>query len=616
MTVPELTLELPAQPAARDLRTPVTFTAVAVVLAPIAYMAMFSIFQAYDDEGYFLITLKNYSSGHPLFTEALPIYGPFFYEVMGGLFRVLGLPLSLDTGRFVTVGVWLIASVLGGVLTQRMTRSVWLGIAGQLLTFRVLATLVNEPMQPAGLISLLLLSLMLAATARSSRPRESAAATGVIVGALLLVKVNVGVFVATAVIFAWAACLPDQWRRFALPAMALLIVALPMLLMSALLNRAWVLDLAIVTALSAAAVGVATISSRAESRPEPSGRWIALGATVTGVLCLGVAMVGGTLLDDWWNRSLLLASRFPQIFVWPVSINAGIVVWAALSLLAAIVFCGPYARSVTPRDAGLLRVSAGILMWISMIVLPAALLALPLAWVVAQVPRGRDGVPAGTYPRLLLPALAVVASLQIYPVAGTQVSVAAIGLLPLGAMSLNDGIRQLHQAGTASVDAAKPANGIVLGMLGVSVAVFLLFSLLTATEFATLAPLGLPGAQTVRLSDDKDAQLRSLVGAIKDRCGSFITYPGMNSFYFWTEQDPPAELSSEVWWLVLDSPQQQSLLDQLQSQPRLCVVKNQRMIDFWAQGRPVPSRPLVEWIGNDFLKAGSYGDYELLIRRS
>jgi len=600
----------------RPTGTVLALAAVTAVLAPVAYMAMFSAFQAYDDEGYFLITLRDYTTGHPLFTQALPIYGPFFYEVVGGVYKGLGLEPSPDAGRFMTIVVWLIASLLGGVLAHRLTRNLWLTIGAQLVTFRVLAVFVNEPMQPAGITSLLLISLMIAATFKSSRPRASAAVIGTIVGALLLTKVNVGVFAAIAVVFAWAANLPERWRRLALPLMAMLVVALPLVLMSSLLGREWVLELAIVMTLTAAALGVVTVWSRLEPGSGLSAGWLAMGGVAVVLVCLGVAAAGGSDLGLWWSKTVVLASGFPQIFNWPVTVNPGNVLWAAVSLAGAVAFCARYARAGASPATGLFRVWAGFFMWLSMIVLPAFLLALPLAWMASLAPRDDADNPTGSYSRLLLPALAVVGSLQIFPVAGTQLSLGAIGLLPLGAICMSDGIRQLRRAEKTSAALPRLANGFAPSMFAMSVAAFALFGVITVTEFAVLTPLGLPGGASVRMPAQKSAELRSLVAAIDQNCGSFITFPGMNSFYFWTVKAPPAEVTSEVWWLVLDSSEQGTLVDQLQRQPRLCVVKNQRVIDFWAEGRQVPTRPLVEFIDSDFVATGSYGDYELLVRRA
>jgi hypothetical protein len=62
---------------------------------------------------------------------------------------------------------------------------------------------------------------------------------------------------------------------------------------------------------------------------------------------------------------------------------------------------------------------------------------------------------------------------------------------------------------------------------------------------------------------------------------------------------------------VLDSAAQQTLVDQLTGRA-VCVVKDQSVIDFWSEGRPVPSRPLVEFIDTGFVSVRSFGDYELL----
>jgi hypothetical protein len=148
----------------------------------------------------------------------------------------------------------------------------------------------------------------------------------------------------------------------------------------------------------------------------------------------------------------------------------------------------------------------------------------------------------------------------------------------------------------------------------INIAGFSLFGLLAITGFGSASSLGLPGAASVRMPAQKGEQVRALVASIDRNCTSFITFPGMNSFYIWTAQDPPAELSSEVWWLVLNSEEQQLLLLQLEGRRHLCVVKNQHVIDMWAAGRQIPKRPLVTFIEREFVSAGSYGDYELLVR--
>lgn len=576
---------------------------------------MFSGFHPYDDEGYFLLTLKHYVAGRPLFTEALPIYGPFYYEVVGAVFKVLGLAPSHDAGRWLTVGVWIAASLIGGLAAYRLSRSVLLGLAAQLVTFKALDALANEPTQPAGLTSLLLLSLVFVSTYWRTKPRYAALAIGALVGAMFMVKVNVGVFAAMAVAFAWAASLAPRYRRWLWPLIALLVTLAPFALTARLLGQAWVLEFAVLVALAAAAVAVAAVAVPPPMTPPPSTVWLLAGGVGVVVISAGIALAGGTRAADMWNGLVVLPIRFPGVFAAPLTISPVADLWALLSLGAAI---AASRRSrlgwLSPGGAGFARILAGLGTLVAILLLPSStyIFGVPLAWLAARSPLPNADDPAAGASRLLVPMLAVTAALQAYPVPGTQVSLGALPLVAAATMTLGDGVRQYRAAAgrtRVSVVAAPVA-------LVVNAAAVLLLAFTVLTDFGAATQLALPGAQSVRLVPEQGAQLRGVVVAIKANCTSFITIPGMDSMYLWTDQDPPAELSSEVWWLVLDKDQQQAIVDRLRGRQGLCVVKNQQYIDFWAQGRPVPDRPLVEFINHEFVPMGAWGDYQLLVRRA
>jgi len=580
-------------------------------------MSMFSVFRAYDDEGYYLANLGDYLTGHPLLTQFAQVYGPFFYESVGGLFKLMGLSPSNDSGRYVTLALWLAASAAGGLVAFRLSRNLWLGLAAELLTFGVLSMLTSEPMSTYGLSALLLLGLAAAAIFRSARPRASAVSIGAIVAALCLIKINVGGFAAVAVALAWSASLPRRWRRILLPLMVGVITAAPFVLALPQLGVSWVLEFSIVVTFSAAAVGVACMGTARGSQPAPPGRWIAAGGGVVVIACLGIALAGGTRLVDIWNGLVVAPLQFPGLFTFPINLNVGSDVVAALAFAAAV------AVSVWHRipggsamTAGLVRVGAGVVMWLSMILLPVPtfLFALPLAWVATRAPNVDGGDPVGGYARVLLPALAVVEGLQAYPVAGSQLSMAALGLVPVGTIILGDGIRQLRAATVAAGGTVRAVGAVAPVVLLINVAALLALALTATSAFVSGNPLGLPGAESVRLQAESAGHLRQLVAAVDRGCSSFITFPGMNSFYIWTTQDPPTAVHIEVWWLVLDSDQQQALVQELAGKPRLCVIKNQHVIDMWAQGRQIPRRPLVDFIDREFVHDSTYGDYELLVR--
>jgi hypothetical protein len=352
--------------------------------------------------------------------------------------------------------------------------------------------------------------------------------------------------------------------------------------------------------------------------PTPSTTWLVAGGMLIMLGSLGIAVVGGTRPQDLWNGLVVVSLRLPQTFSWPLTVSAGYDIWAVISLVVPLAVLRWGLRGgLTTTTAGLARVGVGFFTWLTLLLPPDTvfLLAMPFAWIATQAPRGDLENPTDPYCRVLLPALAVLESLQAYPFAGTQLSLASLGLVPVGAVILNDGIRQLRLAGAARSAPIKRLDWVPRAAVIFNVVVFLIFTLEAAAGFSAATPLGLPGAASTRLKAQDAANIRALVAAVDKDCSSFITLPGMNSFYLWTGQQPPTDVRSEIWMVTLDSTQQQALVGQLNSRPRLCVVRNQRLVDFWAQGRPVPNRPLLKFIEQDFVSAGSYGDYELLTRR-
>lgn len=581
-------------------------------------MAVFTGFHAYDDEGYFLITLRDYLGGQPLLNPAVPIYGPFFFETIGGIFKLLGVAPGHDAGRYVTAAIWVIASLVSGLTTYRLTRSLWLGVTAELVMFHVLGALTGEPSSPSGLVALLLVCLAAAAALWAARPRAAAVVIGAIVGALCLVKINVGVFAALAATFAWAYRPAPRWRVMLVALILIVISWLPLLLTGGLfLRQLWVAEFAVGLAISSTAVawtgflGLPFVD--AKRLPPASGPWLAAGGIAVVATSLAIALAGGSNLQDMWNGLVVVALRLPRVFTWPLQINPLFDVWAAV--VAVLAFANWYTGRLRAAGQGAVRVGAGLFTLVAALLLPSSifLLALPLAWIAAVRPAGDQNDPVGTYPRLLLPALAVLEALQAYPVAGTQLSMAAVSLVPVGAIILADGVHQLQRA--ASPRRARLADWAAPVALLAGVQVLLLVAYLAAAGYSAGTPLRLPGAESVRVPAQQAGQLHDLVAAIDHDCKDFITMPGMNSLYLWTGQQPPVAIRSEVWMLTLDGSQQQAFVNQLQPMSGLCVVENLSLVDFWRGGGPVPQGPLLDFIQQNFQAAGTFGDYQLLTRR-
>lgn len=157
--------------------------ALACLLSPLGYARMFTGFHAYDDERIFLVALRDYLAGNPLMTPYVPLYGPFYYEVYGGLFKVLGIAPAHDSGRWITLVVWLAASVVGGLAMWRLTRKAWLALGAQMVTFTGLLALANEPTSTYALSTLLLIALV-GIVVGPTRPRVAAVLIGAVVAVL------------------------------------------------------------------------------------------------------------------------------------------------------------------------------------------------------------------------------------------------------------------------------------------------------------------------------------------------------------------------------------------------------------------------------------------------
>jgi hypothetical protein len=588
-----------------------------LALAPVGFCSIFSVFQLYDDEGYFLWTVRDYLGGHLIYQ----LYGPFYYEVMGGVFRVLGLAVTTDNGRLITLALWLLGSLIGGLAVLGVTRNLWLGVAGEFLTFHAFSNFTSEPMHPQAVVGVLLVTLAAFAAYRARFPRASMALIGAVVAAIVLVKINVGVFAGLAVAFALVACANGRWRSWLVPTMAVVLVAAPLVLMTRLFNLPWAWQLALLMSLSAAGVAIAGFAAGGPHASRGDAIRLIAGGTTLAVVCLGIAAAAGLRPVDLVG-SVVSALGLPDLFVVPTRVTLFNVGWAALSLAIAVaILLKRLGGRMSPAVPAFSRIGIGAFMWFSVLLLPSWywLFALPLAWVAMPPLRDDAENPTDPWARVLLPVLAVMEALQVYPVAGTQEWLAALMLVPVGAITFNDGLRQLRAIAltTKGESLLTIARALPRGAVVVNLAVWGLFVYLSGMTYASGRPLGLPGTELMRLPSVQVSMLQPLASAADRDCTTLLTLPRMESLNLWTEKAGLASLYSDVgiWVFSLDAAKQQSIVNEISGRQGVCVVRSQVVLDFEAQGRPVPQRPLVQYIDTAFQSAGIFGVYELLVSR-
>jgi hypothetical protein len=603
------------------------------------YFRMFSFFASWDDEGYMLVSLRSFRALGALYTDVYSQYGPLYFLVMDLLFGGLGLPVTHDTGRLVTLGLWAATSLVEGVVAWRLTRSVGLGLCVQLLVFRSLFVQHFEPMHPGGLLCLLLACLSALPLLDASRPRLGAAVLGVLVAALALVKINVGTFALLAAAFFYVASPGvSSRRRVLLIGTGLALAAAPFALMWPALNQPWALRYALHAAAAAAAVALAvgSLGSDERFRPVQLG-WCAAGLTGLALVVGGDVLLLGTTPGDLFEAllvrplgqaaALTIPMRLP-----PGSANGALVAFGLCVAAVASRRSGRWRGAGADLLEGSLRMAAGLAMALTASgwslatgsftsATPGFVMA-PLAWLAALEPREMESSPALAIARRLLPPLAVLQTLHAYPVAGlSQVQWSSFLLIPLGAIALADGARQLARAATP-LRLSTP--GWPRRLAGASAVLLLLAVTLRGVHihlrqerglYERNVPLGLPGAARLRVPAAEADTLRLVVADLRRDCSTHVSLPGLNSFYLWAEQEPPTAANTTSWMYLFDASVQGRIVDRLRGIDRLCGVRSADLAAVFTRGRAMPPGPLLDYFAGAFRPAAQHGPFTVLVRR-
>lgn len=618
---------------------------VAALCATVGWVAIYSTYQPYDDEGTLLLQFRSYLAGENLYEDIATPYGPFYYLALGALFRLPWLDVVPDDGRLITLIIWLLTSVGVALFLLRRTRSTAVALGGQMLAFWCLLPLVNEPPHPGALISLLLVAALLLAQAL---PRLGARAAGAGLGAvcagLLLIKPNLGVFAFAAVLFAACVVLPPRgWR--ALPyASGAMLVALPLLLVQSRLfdegiRRFLILEIVSALALVGVALKRRVAPQRELWREMVAGLAVGAAATIGAVFLAGALQ--GTSPADYLSGGVGYALRISDLAKSPIPLPLWVIVLSLGSLATAAWFVGAD-RQPRPETVASVRLLAGGAMWVLLAgggvtsfawlhpdeawLRPGPPFAgcLALVWVMA-LPLAGEAQHA-RFVRLLLAALAAVNSLHVYPVAASQVGFASLLFAIVGGVLIADGVRGLaprFAARTLRLPALRPAIPAVIGSILVcSVAWFTVRTIWihAGAQYRGQPASSLPGMSRLHLSPLQTEPYSWLVAELPKRCDTFIGLPGLGILYLMTGQPAPATHVAGPWMNLLDDERQEAAVRRLHAAERVCLVHNRALVRFWGPALTRPagaSRPLVDYVRNvgRWHPVGERRGYELLVRR-
>lgn len=619
------------------------FALVTAVTYPIARYRMFTGFMDYDDEGYMLFALKSFvdSGWH---YDGFNGYGPFYYEFWGTIYSLFGLPVDNNSGRAVVMVAWLATSLILGLATWRVTHSMVLGLASQFAVFWTLFSLIAEPMHPGSIIVVALVVIL--ALACFVRGRSSPLAMGLLgatVLALILVKVNVGIFALAAVVLVCSLSYPALARHRWLRALIEIgFVTAPIVLMRSRLDATVARDYALHVSATALAVVIALRVHADGGRDSRELRWLIGGGLIVALAVPAVVLVSGT--DP--------AALFEGLVKYPLVFGAAVfrLAWLpkASYLLDLVSVTGALgywylARNRRSRPgpaltwfAAVLSIAVGLflafpMVWSMAMATEYTTQYLPLfirwsllsaVWVALIQPPGRPD-PDTRFARLLLPPLAVLQSLHAFPSAGGQMWWSTFLLIPVGALCIANGIRWIafglgpQQVPSSPLAIRAIAPAMALAVLVSNAGLQLRQEIDHArTEYNSQVSLRLPGAEEIHVSPQKAANLRATVAAINMNCRSLVILPGLYSFYLWARPTLRTGYWTPKLPLLADAAHQQEMIESIRSIDDLCLVKYPPLMRSWRQIRVDYPGPVVRYLQQGFVQIGQFGDYQLLKRQA
>jgi len=525
----------------------------ALALAVVGYLLMNTTFMPYDDEGFVLISLRNYLAGLRLYDDVFSQYGPWPYVYHQIVTTLAGHAVMTHTlGRAITLLHWIVMCLLGGGLAWQLTRNHIAAGVTAILVFGLTWQTVSEPSHPGSHIGMLVAAaaVLISTLPGTKRPASVYAGLGLLTGLLLLTKINVGLLLAAGVggfalqHTAW----PRSWRRLTWLG-ALGLVALPWVLIGGQLQHSWALILA--GQFTLAAAGLLWLAPQSESIPGPASRaWPAaiVAALVTLAIVCSWVLLRGTTLTALVQTVLLNPLRMPANFVVRTP-------WYPESLVLAV------AGAVIAGRAGW-EIRAGRTLSRTTVWLVIGLRATAFAWLLlhARVWASYYGIfhfaanclpllPAFLIPlapgstgqhRLALQAVAWVALPQVlhaYPVAGSQLAWATFLVVPFLMAGWWDLGRTLPTLlPTVGRGVARAGGGL---LIGATAYILGLLAYTGWTNYTQSRPLDLPGAEDIRVDGVTRQALRLMSLNASIHADLLFSRQGMYSHNLWSGVPTP-----------------------------------------------------------------------------
>jgi len=639
--------------------------ATAVVLLPIAWSAMLNSYAFYEDEGYLLVTLREWARHGGLYTRDFSRYGPAEMFFFGLPERLLGTQYTFTSDRVITLVLWIATSMVLGLTVLVTGRHIMTAVLTEVVSFFLLESFANEPMHPGQLVALVMaLMVLVMASVRPRRPSLGDGLLGILMGTLLMTEVNLGVFGLVAFAFAFSTVTTLAVRpilrilsEIGFCALGPVLIASSPAATSSGFSSWWAVKYALVYAAAALLVVLLSRLHRVDPIPSFDGRALIrfIGWFVGSIVFYsGFTVATGTSIRDFIDGVFLAPLGQSKSLIAIASINSAAALWL-IAPIAVLLGFRWLKQHLEPGHTQLgsmgQLVGAGIRVVVGIVAIVAisrdtvsALAFIPLA-VVCLIPpvavlRTSDSMNA----RRFLVALTVTESLHAFPVAGSQVSWSLMLVVPCAALALDDGCREFLEWRGLPV-----SQGLGIAMTAFLVALTVipwpnsyagLFGSYfhsardTIDTYRSNTPLDLPGTSGLRLPARQVSELRHISADLRKNCSQFVSVPGYDGLYVLSGIAPPNGINATVWMYLFTRSEQQSVVNVLErSHGPVCLVERSgpaidvtspggvpplagKAVDWrtWAWAQPIPAGPLVSYLSRGFVPRVDRPPYLILVR--
>ena len=239
-------------------------------------------------------------------------------------------------------------------------------------------------------------------------------------------------------------------------------------------------------------------------------------------------------------------------------------------------------------------------------------LLLPLT-LIPQSHWERDGI--ALLPRIFITSMAVTQFLEPYPVAGSQMGIAAVPMILRAFLCIADGIAGLQAAsrrrsqdsgeGLRLDEVIERYDSVIFSGLSIALSAH--------TQFPP-APTRLKGSAWLRLPAEQTTQFESIVQNVSTNCSTLFTMPGMGSFNMWSGVPTPNGWNMTGWMKGISSERQAEILSIMKSDLKVCAILNRRIVRVWNEDETgVVALPLARYVMIDMPKITEFGEYEIRV---